>query len=411
MTMWYSKLLVVCTLLVFLARLTLTKPLPEWGQKHFLNNYEEEAEQVLSSLTGRMKEDLIQNLNLSGVSIQEKPMMKLPQYMIDLYNQYADDRTSMPMANVIRSFNAEDIMLSSSQENPIQSHILLFNVTIPWHEEITKAELKMKISLGDWHLGHLSLFDVIHIELSENLKDPNSFLASKDVEEGESVTIDITKAVKRWIKSKVEKNKLEIFLKAKIPQDACKKTTNIDISSDSSHPPILIIFSDDQDNKVKETKMELNQMILHEQEKNIGIFLQNSTVEHVEEHREHLVIGKTLAKSKKRVKRTAGRNYCKKTSLIVNFKDIGWDSVIIFPPNYDAGQCIGQCYFPLTDNLTPTKHAIIQTLMNKQRPKDVEKACCVPTKLEAIHVVYFDNGVPTINRNYEEMKVVECGCR
>ncbi|XP_063814582.1 dorsalin-1-like [Pseudophryne corroboree] len=407
--MWYSGIPLSCTLFVFLARLALTKPLPDWKQKDFAQNYEEEAEQVLDSLTGRMKEELIQSLNLSAVLLTEKPAMKLPQYMIDLYNQYADDRSSFPMSNVIRSFNAQDIMLSSSKENPIQSHILLFNVTIPVHEDITKAELKMKMPLGDWGLGHLSLFDVIHIEPSENLRDKNSFLSAKDVEEGESVTIDVTRAVKRWMNSKVEKNKLEFFFKSNITEDTCIKTTNAGISSDGNHLPILIIFSDDQGNRMKETRMELYQMILHEQEKNLGIFSQNITAELVEETREHHVTGKTPVASKTRVKRVAGRNYCTKTSLIVNFKDIKYDFVM-FPPSYDAGQCVGECYYPLTDNVTPTKHAIIQAYMHKNK-QEVASPCCVPTKLAAIQALLMLDGVPTIKTNYEGMKVVECGCR
>ncbi|XP_069834884.1 dorsalin-1-like [Dendropsophus ebraccatus] len=396
--MWNARLPMLCSLVMVLTRSTLNRPLPE-KEEEDLSHHEVEAEEVLSSLTGTMKEHLKESLNLTGVLFPEKTPMKLPQYMIDLYNRYADDRTSMPVSNIIRSFNVEDIFSSSSQENLLQSHILLFNVTIPQHEVVTMAELKL--SLGDAGPGHLSLFDVIHIEPSENLMDPNSFLASKDVAGDESVTIDVTKAVKRWIKSKVQVKKLEIFLKLKAPQDTCLTTKNFTIYSDRSHPPILIVFSDDQsESNVKDNPMGLTQMMLYEQSNKLGTYSKNTTNGHGEEH-----------KGKRRTKRNAESNHCTKASLIVNFKDIGWDSIIIFPPSYDVGQCVGNCYYPLTENLTPTKHAIVQSLMHMKKPKDVGNICCVPTKLESIQVVYRENKQTYIKKNYEDMKVVECGCR
>ncbi|KAG9468490.1 hypothetical protein GDO78_022641 [Eleutherodactylus coqui] len=397
-----ARLPVLCSLVIFLARFTLNKPLPEWEIKD-RTHPEEEVEDVLSSLTGTMKEHLKENLNLTGVLFQEKSTMKLPQYMIDLYHHYADDRTSMPVSNIIRGFNVEDILSSSSKENLLQSYILLFNVTIPQHEEVTKAELRL--SLGDSGLCHLSLFDVIHTKPSRNLKDSNSFLASKDIEGDESVTIDITKAIKRWIKSKVQLNKLEVFLQMKAPSEMFFKTQKFALDSHSSHPPILVIFSDDQsENIVKENPMDLAQMMIYEQSNNLGIFSKNIMADVGEGH-EPLVVSKT------RAKRNAERNHCTKTSLTVNFKDIGWDSIIIFPPSYDAGQCVGSCYYPLTDNLTPTKHAIVQSLMHIRKPKDVGNACCVPTKLEGLQVVYRENRQTVLKKNYEDMKVVECGCR
>ncbi|XP_075698360.1 dorsalin-1-like [Rhinoderma darwinii] len=405
---WLARLPMWCSLVLFLARFTLNKPLPIWEEgeveeEDLLTHHEEEAEEVLSSLTGRMKEDIKDSVKLSEVLFQEKTTMKLPQYMIDLYNQYADDRTSTPVSNIIRSFTVQDILSSSSQEDLLESHVLLFNVTVPQQEEVTKAELKLTLSLGDPGSRHLSLFDVLHVEPSENLRDSNSFLASKDVEGDESMTIDVTKAVKRWIKSKVQLNKLEIFIKMKTPLDTCFKSKKFSMNSDGGHPPILIIFSDDQGEKNgKGNPMEVTHMKLYEQSNNLAIFFKNFTADHDEGH-------EPLGKA--RAKRSAERNHCTKASLTVNFKDIGWDSMIIFPPSYDAGQCVGNCYYPLTDNLTPTKHAIVQSLMHIKKPKNVGNACCVPTKLESLHVVYRENQQTILQKNYQDMKVVECGCR
>lgn len=301
-----------------------------------------------------------------------------------------------------------DVLISSPQKGCTHSYILLFNVTIPKHELLTKAELKIKISLGKWSIGHLILLDVVHNDPSENSESSDCFLAFKDVEDNESVTINITKAVKHWIESKTRSHKLNITLKAKKGQNACAKSRMDGVSIDSSRPPILIIFSDVQGSYMKETKMELSQMILHEKDKNFGVIINNNTATHVKEHNE---VWRTIRKGRTRLKRSIGDNHCTKASLMVNFKDIGWDAFIVYPPRYDAGQCVGKCNFPLTENMTPTKHAVVQSLMHNNNPKHVHNPCCVPTKLEPLQVIYMENNKHVIKKDYEDMKVVECGCR
>ncbi|XP_073453383.1 dorsalin-1-like [Aquarana catesbeiana] len=400
--MWGSRIPEFGTLLVLLARFTFPKPLPDWKEQH----HEEESIQRLFG--GQKVEGLTTTWNLSRASMPVKPKMKLPQYMIDLYNQYADDRTSMPMANIIRSFDVEEIFISSPQKSCTHSPILQFNVTIPKHELVTKAELKLKVSLGKWGFGHLSLFDVVHNQPSNISESTNYFLASKDVEDNESVTIDITKTVKRWIESEMENQKLNMILKAKMGQTTCAKSGIVGVSYDRSHPPILIIFSDDQGNHMKETKMELSQMILHEKDRNPRIFFKNATATHMKAHNE---VWRSVAEGRTRLKRSTGDIGCHKASMMVQFKDIGWDSFILFPQKYDAGQCVGKCYYPITENMTPTKHAIIQALMHTNKVKGVDIPCCVPTKLEPLQVAYMENNKPVIITNYEGMKVAECGCR
>lgn len=77
-----------------------------------------------------------------------------------------------------------------------------------------------------------------------------------------------------------------------------------------------------------------------------------------------------------------------------------------------AFECSGKCSFPMSAHLTPTKHAIIQTLMHSLEPKQISRACCVPTKLSSISVLYIDDdGTVTYKYDYEDMVVAECGCR
>jgi bone morphogenetic protein 9/10 len=95
----------------------------------------------------------------------------------------------------------------------------------------------------------------------------------------------------------------------------------------------------------------------------------------------------------------------------VDFKDIGWDQWVIQPLGYEAYECNGVCSMPMTSEVSPTKHAMVQTLLSLRRPQKASAACCVPTRLDSIPLLYHDNGVVTFNHKYEGMVVAECGCR
>lgn len=68
-------------------------------------NLEEEDDfnSKLESFLGFRKEEFLRKLNLSGVP-QEHRKVQPPQFMMDLYNKYASDKTSIPRSDVIRSF-------------------------------------------------------------------------------------------------------------------------------------------------------------------------------------------------------------------------------------------------------------------------------------------------------------------
>ncbi|XP_071442662.1 protein decapentaplegic-like [Hetaerina americana] len=112
------------------------------------------------------------------------------------------------------------------------------------------------------------------------------------------------------------------------------------------------------------------------------------------------------------IKKKPPRNSCRRQPLYVDFAEINYDTWIVAPNGYEAYQCAGKCFFPVSEHLSPTKHAILQTLVHSVSPRKAARACCVPTRLESISVLYVDtNGVLTYHFNYEDMVVAECGCR
>ncbi|CAG9857326.1 unnamed protein product [Phyllotreta striolata] len=102
---------------------------------------------------------------------------------------------------------------------------------------------------------------------------------------------------------------------------------------------------------------------------------------------------------------------CNRHQMYVDFQEVGWSDWIVAPPGYDAFYCRGECDFPLAAHLNTTNHAIVQTLMNSVNPQKVPKACCVPTHLNPISMLYLDEEGKVVLKNYKDMVVVGCGCR
>jgi len=113
----------------------------------------------------------------------------------------------------------------------------------------------------------------------------------------------------------------------------------------------------------------------------------------------------------KRRKDGGGRDICQRHPLYVDFTDVGWDDWIVAPPGYDAYYCHGDCPFPVAEHLNSTNHAIVQTLVNSMNPTAVPKACCVPTQLASISMLYLDEDNKVVLKNYQDMQVLGCGCR
>ncbi|KAG5846355.1 hypothetical protein ANANG_G00114050 [Anguilla anguilla] len=116
---------------------------------------------------------------------------------------------------------------------------------------------------------------------------------------------------------------------------------------------------------------------------------------------------KRQARAKPRKKQRAN---CRRHPLYVDFSDVGWNEWIVAPPGYQAFYCHGECPFPLADHLNSTNHAIVQNLVNSVNT-NIPRACCVPTQLSPICLLYLDEYEKVILKNYQDMVVEGCGCR
>lgn len=282
-----------------------------------------------------------------------------------------------------------------------KTHRLLFNVSVPSFEEVTTVQLRLfmlldkgQASWGDT-FASVSVYNVVHTQGQETLH----LLDRRDISEGDPAweAFDVTRVVDSWLRSQCGAGELEVQVESK-----SRGSCNISLNLEDNTSPVLIVFSDDIENRKRKAKSEVMAMMTHEDES----FLLK--VDALEDDNSEM---RPDPDRRPRRRRQARKNYCRRTSLRVHFKDIGWDQWIVAPPEYEAYECKGVCSFPLTNDVTPSKHAIIQTLMHLSNPKKASKACCVPTKLDPLTVMYQENGVVTVRHLYEEMKVAKCGCR
>ncbi|XP_028271145.1 bone morphogenetic protein 10 [Parambassis ranga] len=441
------------------------RPAPGLGDGHGgvvdLSMLEQDSNTDMQSLLESLKEQFLRTFNLSGLgppplspgSTREEP----PEYMMELYNRFANDRTAMPTANIIRSFKNEDSSPSVVGVGGVRRHPLLFNVSVPHHERITAAELRLyTLVQNDRHLyagvdRKVTIYELESHDRDDNITDESVArgdvfgegeerielveLASRQVYGTDNgwEAFDLTAAVQRWRKSDHgTTHQLEVHIASIANDDNVQKDVpsegdmKIDTSPEEKHKPLLIVFSDDQSSDHRGDRRELNEMIDHETsnmvlQNDLGTSLnglwgdqgQEGNEEGEPDEEDLLQMRSNLIyDTASRIRRNAKGNHCKKQSLYVEFKDIGWDSWILAPTGYDAFECSGICSYPLTKHVTPTKHAIVQTLVNINSPQKAARACCVPTKLDPISLLYLDDtGVVTYKYKFEGMVVAECGCR
>lgn len=313
----------------------------------------------------------------------------------------------------------------------------MFNVSVPRHEDIIAAELRLYMLVHrDPQRNNAVEWKVTVFERqkeggrshhqSEGGTGENNLTGMQELvdrqgqltESGWEV-FDLTDAVLRWRDLESTSHWLELQVKSEIEselqgEDKSAIFINLDIerSVGGKHEPVLIVFSDNESDKDQSKKtipedhtslLDVNEMLVDEKDD----FDKQQNEALLMQMRSNLIYD-----SAPRTRRNAKGNQCKRTALYVDFKEIGWDSWIVAPPGFEAYTCHGECEYPLLPQVTPTKHAIIQTLLNLKSPQKSSRACCVPTKLDPIPLLYEnENGHVIFQHKYEGMVVAECGCR
>ncbi|XP_068191385.1 bone morphogenetic protein 10-like [Antennarius striatus] len=399
----------------------------------------------------------LSTMNLTELRPQSRPLSahkEPPEYMLELYNRFAHDYTAVPSANVVRSFKNEDSSPYSVTAKGVRIFPLLFNVSMCHHEHIITAELHLFTQVQKAHRLHVGTDCKVTIyKIHEGIawtkevgkegrrRGKEEVVEMKDLEELVTkhihakeknwVSFDLTHAVTLWLKSGCATHRLEVHIttlrsekaEEEVPEVSGRLVeVDIERSLEGKHNAVMIVFSDDQSRDHKVDKQELNQMIEHENDllEDMGWKKQpfggavNQNSDHTNQDEQDSLLklqSDLIDHTPSRIRRNVKSEQCKRTPLFVDFKDIGWDTWVIQPLGYEAYECNGVCNPPMTFEVSPTKHAIVQSLLSVKSPERTSPACCVPTKLEPISLLYHENEAVTFKHKYEGMVVAECGCR
>lgn len=297
------------------------------------------------------------------------------------------------------------ISFFSFSESPIDTKFpghhkfrLKFDITsIPFGEHVKAAELTVNRDVIDWisddaedqdYLQQILVNDIVKPGI-KGKRDPIMRLVDSktiDVRKGSLVSLDVLPAVVRWMEAPSSNHGLVVYVAA-LGRNKTTPARHVRIRRDvaedevnwSTRQPLLFTYTDDGKNKQ--------------------------------------LTGEALAQKRsrramqKKHRRKEIRDPCRRHPMYVDFTDVGWSDWIVAPPGYDAYYCHGECNFPLAEHMNTTNHAIVQTLANSVNAQQVPKACCVPTQLTSISMLYLDEENKVVLKNYKEMAIVGCGCR
>ncbi|XP_019404099.1 PREDICTED: bone morphogenetic protein 2 [Crocodylus porosus] len=352
-------------------------------------SYRDSRQDVLSEFELRL-------LHMFGLKRRPSPSRGavVPPYMRELYRLHAGHQLGARLeraasrANTVRSFHHDEALEELPETSRKTARRFFFNLTsIPNEESVTSAELQIfreqvqeAFENNSSYHHRINIYEIIKPATAAS-KDPvtrllDTRLVHHNASKWES--FDVTPAVMRWIAHGqpnhgfvVEVVHLDNKNSASKRHVRISRSLHQDEDSWSQLRPLLVTFGHDGKGHP-----------LHKRERR-------------------------QAKHKQRKRH---KSSCKRHPLYVDFNDVGWNDWIVAPPGYSAFYCHGECPFPLADHLNSTNHAIVQTLVNSVNSK-IPKACCVPTELSAISMLYLDENEKVVLKNYQDMVVEGCGCR
>ncbi|TRY88465.1 hypothetical protein DNTS_005149 [Danionella cerebrum] len=351
-------------------------------------------------------------LSMFGLKRRPTPSASavVPQYMLDLYHMHSENddlnirrpRSTMgkhveraaSRANTIRGFHHEEAFEALSSLKGKTTQQFFFNLTsVPVEELITAAELRIfrdqvlsEAGTGGFH--RINIYEVFRPAPATSKEPLTRLLDTRLVQDSHTrwESFDVGSAVGRWARESHHNHGILVEVlhpkESGASEEAQRKHVRVSRSLHSDEDswaqarPLLVTYSHDG---------------------------QGSAVLHA--NRE-----KRQARRGQKPRRKNPRTNCRRHALYVDFSDVGWNEWIVAPPGYHAFYCHGECPFPLSDHLNSTNHAIVQTLVNSVN-SNIPRACCVPTELSPISLLYLDEHEKVILKNYQDMVVEGCGCR
>ncbi|XP_053294167.1 anti-dorsalizing morphogenic protein [Pleuronectes platessa] len=369
------------------------RPSLSYLENHF--TAEDESEEVRSAAIKRL---------LEVFGMEDPPAIhghkQAPQYMLDLYNTVADvdGVTKDPYlleGNTVRSFF--DKLRSEQVE-------FRFNLsTVASTEKILTAELHLfklrpqaSVTFNRHHFCQVSVYQLLD---KSNNTQGRKLLSSRliPVHSTGWEVFTITQAVRSWMGDESSNLGLHIVVQTLGGSQVDMKL--IRFASGRSHhqskQPMLVLFTDDGRRSATLENADSNDTPV------------TPSLPHAPMTGPPSRSARSLDYSEEEGLSTS----CKRQPLYVDFEEIGWSGWIVSPRGYNAYHCKGSCQFPLGQNMRPTNHATVQSIINALKlMKGIDTPCCVPDKLFSINLLYFDDEENVVLKQYNDMVAGSCGC-
>ncbi|XP_057679336.1 bone morphogenetic protein 2b [Corythoichthys intestinalis] len=392
--------------------------IPEVGRRR----YSESGRHSPQESSGVLHEFELRLLSMFGLKRRPSPGKNavVPQYMVDLYRMHSangDHSTRRPKsmgrhaeraaseANTIRSFHHEESMEALASLKGKTTQQFYFNLTsVPEEERITSAELRIyrdqvrgvpgnssaNFSSAASGFHRINIYEIFGAPKTGSGEPLVRLLDTRLVQDSFSrwESFDVSPAVSQWTSGNGHNH--GFLVEVHHPKDS--KANDEHAQRRGRHVRVSRSLHQDQDSWPQARPLLVT----------YGHDGRGDSVLHTREKRQA-----TLRKQRRKHQH---KSSCKRHALYVDFSDVGWNEWIVAPPGYHAFYCQGECPFPLADHLNSTNHAIVQTLVNSVN-SNIPKACCVPTDLSPISLLYLDEYEKVILKNYQDMVVEGCGCR
>ncbi|KAL3055462.1 hypothetical protein OYC64_018189 [Pagothenia borchgrevinki] len=324
-----------------------------------------------------------------------------PQYMLDLYNTVADvdGVTKDPYlleGNTVRSFF--DKLRSEQVE-------FRFNLsTVARTEKILTAELHLfklrpqaTLTFNRHHFCQVSVYQLL--DTSKNNTQEKKLLSSRliPVHSTGWEVFTITQAVRSWMSD--ERSNLGLHVVVRTLGGSQMDLKLIRFATGRNHhqskQPMLVLFTDDGSRSTTLENLDPN-------DTEVSSDLPSAPMSGPPPR---------IARSLDYSEEDGASSPCQRQPLYVDFEEIGWSGWIVSPRGYNAYHCKGSCPFPLGQNMRPTNHATVQSIINALKLiKGIDTPCCVPDKLFSINLLYFDDAENVVLKQYNDMVAGSCGC-
>ncbi|CAL1299360.1 unnamed protein product [Larinioides sclopetarius] len=364
---------------------------------YFCNGLPHETIDSNSNHTAQALQKLLQVFGLEKPHSHPRHHPHPPQYMLDLYRWLAEESPDESLhlhhngANTVRSFYSKG---SSAESNHFKFDI---SSGIPDYEEIVEAQFHFFTNLHT-HRPHQGSH-VIQIHLYDEFMNSSSrFLEARLVSAHASgwEVFRITSSAKRWMQNPDFNKGLTVEILDGSGRAWRERRVH---RLQSYRRPVLIVFS--QDSRTTSTHRKVVKS--HNSE---SLAFQSVTINQKKRD--------SSEEGNMRSPRSAVPSYgdCARHELRVDFEKLGWSTWIISPKWYDAYVCAGACAFPLGQNQRPTNHATVQSIVHELGlTAGVGAPCCVPTELHSVSLLYFDEHMNVVLKQYDDMVAAGCGCQ